>query len=251
MMSKKAITSEAFRCKYCYQKTYMAVVGSMPQVSPESDGEEWSEPHFVGWSALSCPNCDQINIWYGAVDADGELYVGSEIIYPPSVTYKAPDHIDFQFRAAIEVMRISPAGAVNQFRVILEMIWADHKPGYKPEKEKEKPHLRGKTGSMLSDLFNNQVLSGNYIEMAEVVALIGNLGSHDDAKAKIDYDTAKRAMQLTKAILEHVYQVRPKGLELLRTLIAEFSFSKDHKEKEYKMTDWISGTNWDSKLLDT
>src|SRR5690606_15400871 len=113
---------------------------------------------------LQCPNCSENNIQFGEVDfrfGDPET---DKVIYPLSVTYKAPSKIDLQFRAAIEIAHTNPSAAVGQFRVILEMIWADKIPKGTP-----KPHLRGEKG-IICQLVDAQILAGDYAEMADVLA---------------------------------------------------------------------------------
>jgi hypothetical protein len=153
---------------------------------------------------------------YSFTDLDNQTKsTDPSIIYPPSITFKASDPIDLVFRAAIEILHINPAAAVNQFRVIIEMIWKEHNG-----EEITKPKLRGNNG-MIKNLLDLGVLTGNYADMADVLANIGNKGSHYEEKSVTKTD-AEMARDLCAAILEHIYNIRKQGLAIIQKLEARF-----------------------------
>lgn len=216
---KPNLTDEAYKCRYCHTRGHMLILDTAYFVGKYEDqyGIIYDSNFHETWEICRCANCRQDNIIYSVFDDSIDQYaVFPEIIYPPSITYKASDAIDLIFRGGIEALKVSPGGAVNQFRVILEMICSEHMP-----KGTLKPkQLRGNSG-MIKQLVDNHVLAGDYAEMADVLANIGHKGSHYD-ETSVTQEDAEMARELCAAILEHVYQVRPKGLKLVEKLEKRF-----------------------------
>lgn len=238
MSEKPNLTDKAFKCRHCHAKGHMKILDTASYQHEEEYETERGlmhhiSPYYETWEVCRCANCHKDNIIFSVYDENTDkLEIKPSIIHPESITYKASDAIDLIFRGGIEALKVSPGGAVNQFRVILEMIWAEHMP-----KGTSKPKLRGNSG-IIKQLVDNHVLAGDYAEMADVLANIGHKGSHYD-ETSVAPEDAEMARDLCAAILEHVYQVRPKGLKLVEKLEKRFPRENGWRDGKY-----VDRTNW-------
>ena len=237
-MADKKVSDIAFKCHHCHQKTYMEVLGSAAREIATTNLTVGYVPNMSqgeaaeAWEILLCPNCDKANVHYG-VWQDNELVEDSGIIHPPAITYQAPKDIDLQFRSAIGVIHVNPAAAVNQFRVVLEMIWDQHMP----HGIKKPTALRGNAGK-IQQLVDRHILSGSYADMADALAYVGDKGSHSTA-THVTREDAEIARQLCQTILEHVYRMRPEGSDLIQRLESKFPRESGWRDGQY-----VDKANW-------
>lgn len=220
-MQNKFIYNEKIICNHCHQLVYMEYIDSASKNTDEN-----SDSYYVYlWSILKCSICGGETILYGVFDEGDVQYVTiPKILYPPEPPkYVMPNEISLVFNAAIKTMYHTPSAAVNQFRVILEMIWNDKIGGKKPR------NLRGDNGGMIYQLVQEQILSGYYADMADMLAIVGNAGSHN-AENDVTLDDAILAQQLCQNILKHVYELLPAGQELIAEL-----------EKKFGKSGWLKG----------
>lgn len=237
-MAEKKLSNVAFKCHHCHQTTYMQILGSASRDITSDHprlGQAPNQSHSQAvemWEILLCPNCDKANVHY-CVWLDNQLVENSAIIHPPAITYEAPRLIDLQFRSAIAVIHVNPAAAVNQFRVVLEMIWDEHIP----HGTKKPTALRGNSGK-IQQLVDKNILFGSYADMADVLAYIGDKGSHSSA-AHVTREDAELARQLCQTILEHVYRMRLEGSDLIQHLESKFPRDAGWRDGKY-----VDKANW-------
>lgn len=237
-MDNPKLTETPFKCQHCYTRGYMRILGVI-DVNEEDEPGWWDKPGppwNEQWQIGECPNCEGRNIIHSVWDIDMEdYYIEPIIIHPHSITYQAPAAMSEAFKVAIETIHVNPAAAANQFRVILERIYAEF---VKDESADKKPKsLRGNSG-IIRQLVDKNILSGDYAEIADVLANIGNNGSHYNT-VEVDKRDAEMARDLCAILLNHIYENRTKGLDIVKRLDEKFP-----RESGWRNGQFIDAPNW-------
>lgn len=233
--NKLRLTDYSYKCHNCYANTYMRVLDHRAReiysASTEDDGRPISAVEEILLTLL-CPNCEKRNIALIEQPSDWDETLKGEIIYPYAPMIIGSEQIRAALNTANKIAAFDPRIALALYRIVIEMVWQE-----KCQTTDKKPKLRGDNG-MIADLYKKNILPGKYVEMADILAYVGNNGAHA-SQQEITLEHLQKARQICNAILSHVYVNQDAGLEALASLETDFPRESGwHEGKFYYKDEW-------------
>jgi len=208
-MAIKKIKEEVIKCMHCGNKTLQIVLHqeSMPEDIFSEEGE------YLGsidnyYYLTKCRTCEGVSLYSNwEFNKKGVSLSTSDVLHPSvkGVANSVPKKIRECYLEAKKVEKISPIAFVGLIRKSLEGICKEK--GAKGKTLKEK----------VQDLAKNKIIPDVMSEMADVIRILGNIGTHDFT-IEITSQDVEDMDSFFVTLVEYVY-VAPQKLAELKTSI--------------------------------